>query len=167
MVASNGHAGHPSKPPGPASEVRAKATAGCGRVLIVDDDAVVRCVLERVLRMNGYDVVSVSSGEEAVAMYRALSTAVDVVLLDMTMPGMDGYDTFRALQTIRADARVVLVSGAADPGRVERALGEGAFGFFGKPFTAAQVLSIVEAAVGRKADSASPPSPRAGTASGR
>jgi CheY-like chemotaxis protein len=127
----------------------------------VDDNAVVRDVLDRILRMNGYDVVSVANGEEAVGMYRALSGAVDLVMLDMCMPGMDGYDTYRALRAIRADVRVVLCSGSADPTRVERALADGVVAFLAKPFTATQVTTIVDAALSRKADSAPPPSPRA------
>ncbi|MBI5538094.1 MAG: response regulator [Deltaproteobacteria bacterium] len=129
-------------------------------MLLVDDNAVVRDVLERILRMNGYDVVAVASGEEAVAMYRALSAAVDLVLLDMCMPGMDGYDTYRELRGIRADVRVILCSGSADPTRVERALADGVFAFLGKPFTPSQVTTLVDAAVGRKVDTAPPPSPR-------
>jgi CheY-like chemotaxis protein len=142
--------------------VRAKATAGGGRVLVVDDDADVRGVLDHMLRMKGYDVIVVASGEEAVAMYRTLSGVVDLVTLDLCMPGIDGYETFRQLRSIRADARVILCSGSPDSRRVERALADGAFGFIRKPFTASQVLTMVDAAIGHKADcTPSPQSARA------
>lgn len=147
MVATNGSRNHSIAPSGAASEVRAKVEARSGRVLLVDDNAVVREVLERILRLNGYDVVTAANGEEAVGMYRALSGAVDLVMLDMCMPGMDGYDTYRALRAVRADVTVILCSGAADPTRVEKALNEGVFAFLGKPFSASQVMTLVDAAL--------------------
>jgi len=131
------------------SEVRPSVNAGGGRVLVVDDDAVVRDVLERMLRLNGHDVIVAAGGEEAVALYRTLSEVVDLVMLDLCMPGMDGYETFRQLRSVRADARVILCSGTPDSRRVESALADGACAFLGKPFGAAQVLDVVQRALAR------------------
>jgi len=128
---------------------------------VVDDEDVVRTVLARMLQELGYDVVSVSSGEEALGIFAALSQAIDLVMLDMCMPvGPDGYDTFRGLRSMRGDVRVVICSGYADCDRIGRALAEGAITFLPKPFDLEQVANVVARAMRVEKDS-SPPSPRA------
>jgi len=111
--------------------------------MLVDDDPVVRDVTHRILRTFGFDVIVCSSGEEGVALYRTLSSAVDVVLVDMCMPGMDGYDTFRALRALRSDAVVVLFSGAADASRIQMGLDQGAAAFLAKPFTPEALVQLI------------------------
>lgn len=130
-------------------------------MLVVDDDRTVRDVLASMLRELGYDAVTVSSGEEAIGIYTALEHAIDLVVLDMVMPGgLDGYDTFRGLRAVRGDAKVVLCSGYADGDRIGRALEEGALTFLPKPFDLAQVASVVHKALRAERDD-SPSSPRA------
>jgi DNA-binding NtrC family response regulator len=139
----------PSSQPrdGRASEVRSKVDACNRRVFVVDDNSFVRSVLERILRAKGYDVVACASGDEAVSLFAVLWQAVDVAIVDMCMPGMDGCDTFRAMRAIHPDVRVVLCSGATDRQRVDMALREGAHAFMLKPFTPDQVERTIEDAL--------------------
>jgi CheY-like chemotaxis protein len=134
---------------GRASEVRSKIDARNRRVLVVDDNAFVRSVLERILRAKGYDVVCCASGEEAVGLFAALWMAIDIAILDMSMPGMDGCDTYRAMRAIDSSVRVVLCSGATDGRRVELALREGAIAFMPKPFSPEQVERVLQDALER------------------
>jgi CheY-like chemotaxis protein len=128
--------------------------------MVVDDDPVVREVTQRILRAYGFDAIACSSGEEAVALYHTLTSAVDVILVDMCMPGMDGYDTFRALRALRSEAPVVLCSGAADAGRIQLGLDHGAAAFLAKPFTPGALVDLLGRVLAEARDAA-PVSPRA------
>jgi CheY-like chemotaxis protein len=149
-----------SNPSGATSEVRAKISTGAGRVMLVDDDPIVRDVTQRILKAYGFDVIVCSCGEESVALYRTLAGAVDLVLVDMCMPGMDGYDTFKALRALRSDAVVVLFSGAADAARVQAGLDRGAAAFLAKPFTPEALVTLISRVLSEAQDEP-PVSPRA------
>jgi len=99
------------------------------RVLIVDDHAIVRIGLTRLLEsMAGIEVVAaVAGGEEALQ----LSTASppDVVLMDVSMPGLDGIETTRRMVAARPDTRVVMLTSFADDERVADAIDAGAIGY--------------------------------------
>lgn len=132
--------------PSSASAVRPRAPTGA-RVLVVDDNDVVRDLLERMLRELGYDVVSVPSGEDAVALFPALRTAINVVMLDMYMPGLDGAATFRALRAIDPTTRVVICSGEVNREQVQGLIDDGACGFVSKPFNVATVAEAIAEAL--------------------
>lgn len=98
--------------------------------LIVEDDVAIATWVGHIL--NGEcDLVSVRTGEEAVTSY--LEHAPDIVLLNIHLAGMDGYQTLRALRQADEEAFIVMFSGDAVRGNVLRALGEGAAGFVKKP----------------------------------
>lgn len=79
-----------------------------GRILVVDDDAVITASLEKILRNDGFDVATATDGVEAIEMARA--TPFDCVLLDLVMPRMDGLTTLHHLTTVAPGARVVILS---------------------------------------------------------
>ena len=119
--------------------------AGSGRVLVVDDEEPVRQAASAVLRRLGYDVVTVPSGATAVAYCSTQPDDVDVVLLDMVMPEMDGDECFHALRRISPDLRVVLCSGYGHDAAAQRLLDAGAVAFVHKPYRAVE-LSVALAA---------------------
>jgi two-component system, cell cycle sensor histidine kinase and response regulator CckA len=80
-------------------------------VLVVDDEEMLRKVTRRLLERLGYRVLTAADGEEAVALFRSDAQAADAVLLDMSMPRLDGRATFAELMKIRPDLPVVLSSG--------------------------------------------------------
>ncbi len=82
-----------------------------GRVLVVDDEEAVRDVSRAVLERCGIDVLTAGDGVEAVEIYRREGLEIDLVLLDMTMPRLDGRQALRQIRGIRSDARVLLTSG--------------------------------------------------------
>lgn len=104
-------------------------------VLVVDENQVVRTILELFLRRSGFTVRSVASGQEAVTLYRERQQSKPVVLLDVQMPGMDGPATLTALRKIDPEVKCCFMSG--DTGRYtpEELLRLGAVQFFHKPFT--------------------------------
>ena len=84
---------------------------GSGRALVVDDDTLVRRTLERSLQLCGFEVSSAASGPEAIEIFAEAPQDFTVVLLDLTMPGMDGDETLIELRKLRPDVVAVLVSG--------------------------------------------------------
>ena len=113
------------------------------RLLLADDSAAVRVTTRLLLCSQGFSVVEAGSGEEAVALYRELGATIELVMLDMQMPGMDGLDTLRALRGLDSSVRVVMVSGGGRTERVERALREGALAFVPKPFSFDDLLADI------------------------
>ena len=107
---------------------------GSGTVLVVDDEATVRNVTARMLRTIGFDVIEVPNGREAVAALEADRDGFAAVLLDLTMPGLDGGQTFAELHRINPNLRVLLMSGFNEQDAVDRFAGRGLGGFLQKPF---------------------------------
>lgn len=104
-----------------------------GCVLVVDDEASIRISTKRFLKSQGYDVLLAETGQKALQIIEKEGSRVQVVLLDMIMPVMDGYDTFYELRNLDVDAEVILISGFCADEKVEQMVRDGAFGFVQKP----------------------------------
>ena len=119
---------------------------GDAMVLVVDDEPTVREMAAEMLRALGYQTTTAADGAAAVARVQALGASLDLVLLDLVMPGMDGLETFRAIREVRPDARVVLSTGLNRDQLAREVLEEGAAGFVGKPYDLRQLaVAIYEA----------------------
>lgn len=118
---------------------------GTGHILVVDDEETVRSVATRMLRQLGYSTEAAPDGREAVEMYRADPSRFRVVLLDLTMPHLDGEETFRQLRHLNPGVRVVLMSGFNEQDAVSRFTGKGLAGFVQKPFDLASLASGIRA----------------------
>ena len=105
-----------------------------GTVLVVDDEQVVLDVTAEILAMIGIDVATALTGREAVTVLEQRADEVSLVLLDVSMPGMDGEQTFRMLKRIRPDVRVILCSGLGEAEAQERFGNLGTAGFIQKPY---------------------------------
>jgi PAS domain S-box-containing protein len=112
---------------------------GSETVLLVDDDPIIIDVGTDMLARLGYEVLTARSGEEAIDIYRRKKDSIDIVLLDMIMPGMDGGVTFDRLKEINPDILVLLLSGYSIDGRAGRILNQGCSGFLQKPFKIADL----------------------------
>lgn len=120
-----------------------------GRILVVDDQPVNLRVVSSLLSRQGYEVVLAGNGEEALARYR--ETAPDLVLLDMIMPGMDGFEVLKALQALPVPmAPVVFVTAAQDRDMLLRAFDAGVVDYVTKPFLPEELLARVNAHIGLK-----------------
>jgi PAS domain S-box-containing protein len=135
----------PEPPAADAAPVR-----GAGLILVVDDEPVVREMLSEMLRTLGYRVTACADGTEAVAVYREHAREVDLVILDMVMPGMGGRDTFHALRQIHPQVRALLSSGYTLNGEAQSILDEGVLAFVGKPYRLADLSRAVAEALARK-----------------
>lgn len=120
-----------------------------GRILVVDDQPVNLRVVSNLLRRQGYEVIVAGNGDEAVAQYR--EAAPDLVLLDMIMPGMDGFEVLKSLQALPAPvAPVIFVTAAQDRDMLLRAFDAGVVDYVTKPFLPEELLARVNAHIGLK-----------------
>lgn len=116
--------------------------------LVVDDDPSVRLVTSMLLERRGFRVTKAEDGAQAVELFRANPARFAIVLLDLTMPGMDGEATFRALREIRDDVHVLLMSGYNEQEVTRLFLGRGLAGFLQKPFRAEDLFEKVALTLG-------------------
>jgi CheY-like chemotaxis protein len=106
----------------------------CPGVLVVDDEPAVRNMLQLVLEHHGFAVRLAASGREALALYERHRDRLDVVLLDIRMPGLDGPQTFDALRCLDPEVPVCFMSGSAGGYQPEQLRQRGACRVFAKPF---------------------------------
>jgi PAS domain S-box-containing protein len=133
--------GHGASEQAGSVPVRASTTGARERILLVDDEPQVRESVKRLLVGQGYTVVEASHAIDAIRIYDAAPSEVDVVLTDVTMPGMSGYDLAEHLRARAPDLPVVLMSGYAENPLGSGALAGGRTGYIQKPF---QVDVLVE-----------------------
>ena len=112
-------------------------------VMIVDDEDFIAMLAQRVLADEGYRVITARDGFQAIDMYRKLRDQISLIILDFTMPVMDGADVFAELQEINPAVPVVLSSGFADQGSVQKMLASGLRGFIPKPYSHQKLLTQV------------------------
>jgi PAS domain S-box-containing protein len=108
--------------------------SGAGSVLVVDDDETVRDVATRMLKRMGFDVLTAPDGGAALRLFEERGDEIVCVLLDLTMPQMDGVECFRELRRLKPDVRVILSSGYNEQEATQRFTGEGLAGFVQKPY---------------------------------
>ncbi|HET7540652.1 MAG TPA: response regulator [Polyangiaceae bacterium] len=126
----------------PASDAPALRSAaeeipfrGRGLALVIDDDQGVREAASRLLELFGFRVLAAVNGRHGVELFQEHGREVAIVLLDMTMPEMNGEETFRELRRIRAEVPVILSSGYTELEAMRRFGEKGLAGFLQKPFT--------------------------------
>ncbi|TLS76236.1 PAS domain S-box protein [Mariprofundus erugo] len=130
------------------AESRPLSRYGAGVVLVVDDEEIIRDMAAMMLADLGIDeVLTASDGKEATEIYRRDAHRIVLVLLDLTMPRMDGEETFRQLRMINPDVKVILSSGYSEQSVQDRFAGKRLFGFLQKPYTPEAMQALVEQAL--------------------
>jgi len=115
-------------------------------IMVVDDAMFMRKKCAQVLTQNGYSVLEASNGKEAVDTYK--TSKPDAVLLDITMPDMDGIQALKELLAIDPNCKVSMCSAMGQQSMVIEALKMGAKDFVVKPFEVARVIGAVKKMVG-------------------
>jgi PAS domain S-box-containing protein len=114
------------------------------RVLVVDDEDYMREVVQDILSVNGHTALLAQSGEEGIEIFRRGDAPIDVVLLDLTMPGMDGLETCRILRGIDPGLRVILTSGFSGEEALTRLQELPLAGFLQKPYPAQELIRLLK-----------------------
>jgi len=125
-------------------DLKTEATiTGEGLVLIVDDEPVVRATARLMLERLGYETMEAENGQEGVELYRQHQNSIQLILLDMIMPVMDGTECFNALRKINPKARVIISSGFSRDADLADLKQRGLGGFIRKPYNMAELSKIV------------------------
>ena len=127
--------------------IPAKPWHGTGTVLVVDDEEIVRNLAKKMIEVAGFSVLTAKDGEEAVRLYREHQGDIACVLLDLTMPRMNGEETFRAIRQFSPDVRVILSSGYSEESATGRFSGLGLAGFIQKPYQLDTMIATLREAV--------------------
>lgn len=114
-----------------------------GTVLLVDDEPGARKSAQRMLSKLGYNVILAGNGVEAVGVYKTQKTQIDLIILDMAMPEMDGSECFWQLKGLNPEVQVLICSGFARGKDTDALLKGGAIGFLPKPFELDQLAEAV------------------------
>jgi DNA-binding NtrC family response regulator len=122
---------------------------GKNRILVVDDEAVIRESLRRVLAAEGYTVETFSSGPPAVE--RMLENFFDLVITDLKMPGMSGIDVLKQVKALQPEVPIIMITGYSTVDTAVEAMKNGAVDYVAKPFTPEEILKKVESAFELKA----------------
>jgi CheY-like chemotaxis protein len=128
-----------------SAEISGRTLAARPRhILAVDDEPAARVLAKRVFSEAGFEVTTVQSGFECLECVRKQPHGYDLVLLDLSMPLMDGEETFRHLREINPDVVVLLSTGFMAQDRVDRMLTAGMAGFIRKPHRPDELLARVQ-----------------------
>jgi PAS domain S-box-containing protein len=144
-------------PPGTGgTEERGPAEPGPGRrqslrLLLVDDEEIVREMVKEVLEAEGHHVVCAADGAAAIDLFGDRSRDIDAVLLDLSMPGLSGEETYACLREIDPGVRVILSSGYDRDEATRRFGGQGPLGFIQKPYRPQDLLAEIERCLQRAA----------------
>lgn len=104
-------------------------------ILIIDDEPMIREMSSDMLSTLGYNVMVSQNGTDGISMFRENAEKIDLVLLDLLMPEMNGLTCFKRLQEIKSDVKVVISSGMADLAKIQELEKMGVTGYLEKPFS--------------------------------
>ncbi len=129
--------------------ISAPAKTGAGHILLVEDDEMLRDAATAMIEALGYEVTVCADGKDAVTFYKKSWEKVDLVLLDMVMPVMDGRDTFIAMRKINPEIVALLSSGYSLNGEAKSILEEGVKGFIQKPYRKSELAEKIAELFGK------------------
>jgi CheY-like chemotaxis protein len=132
----------------PEAGVPPKLWRGGGTILVVEDEAEVLNVAKIMLERHGFHVLAATDGREAIKLFQKHGRNIVCVLLDMTMPHMDGEETYRELRRIRKDVQVIIASGYSEQEITKRFADHQPAGFIEKPYEAMALMAKLREALG-------------------
>ena len=134
----------PDVKPASLPDASSKLPRGKGEmILMVDDEVVIRTIVAKILKKNGYKVVSAADGSEALGLFMSNRTEIAVVVTDMLMPNLDGPALVRVLRHIDPKVRLIGISGVGEPVSLNTVKSLALSGFLTKPFTAEKLLNAL------------------------
>ena len=117
---------------------------GSETVLLVEDEESVQDLGRRILERFGYTVITAGNGVEALDIFRSERAKIELVILDLIMPEMDGIACFRYLRELDPDLKIIITSGYNPDQKTKDSLTKKADGFVSKPFDMGQMLKVVQ-----------------------
>lgn len=134
----------------PLSDQKAKAYEssecvinGHGRILVVDDEELIRITAQTMLEEMNYEVLLAQDGQEAVDIYSREGAKIDLIILDMIMPKMNGREAFLRLRELNSDVKIIISSGFSKDGDIDDLKEKGLCGFIRKPYRLSELSHIL------------------------
>ena len=118
-----------------------------GLVLVIDDEAAIREVLSDLLPEEGYEVLLANNGYDGLEKFQKHQQQIDLILLDMKMPGMNGTQTLAAIRNLNRTIPVILCSGYSESEAMSAAEGLDMTAFLPKPFAIPRLLTVLKNAL--------------------
>ena len=112
-------------------------------ILLVDDESDLRELGKAILSRRGYRVLTAQTGEDALEIYEAQDSGIDLVILDISMPGMGGKACLERLRRLNPDIKVVIASGYSGDASANNMVDSGAAAFITKPFSRSDLLNLI------------------------
>ncbi len=138
--------------PGPPPDVCDLEDPYGGTILMVDDEPSVREVGRSMLERKGFSVILAGDGREALEIYKEMQDDIDCVILDLTMPHMDGDETFREMRKVDSKVKVIISSGYNKQDVTQRFVGKGLAGFIQKPYRLNELHAKLQEVMEEKED---------------
>jgi CheY-like chemotaxis protein len=128
----------------PAVETKTVTATGAGKtILVVDDEPLIRNLLNDVLAGNGHHILVAENGAVALKLFKQHMAEISLVMIDMMMPVLDGYKTIGAMQRLRPGTPFIAMSGMLQPAKLTEAAPEAKIELLNKPFTVPQVFETL------------------------
>ncbi len=119
-------------------------------MLLADDEESIRSMGRRLLARLGFEVIVAADGREAVDLFTQQRSQIRLVILDMTMPHLDGEACYRELRRIDAGVKVIMTSGYNEQEVISRFTGKGLAGFVQKPYRVSDLLPVIRRVLGEE-----------------
>ncbi len=123
---------------------------GTGTLFLIDDEEILLKSNASLLEQLGYTVFTAIDGFKAIELYQSRWSEIDLILMDMVMPGLDGKETFQIIRSINPEAKILFVSGYANPERFQWVLEHGAVGLVSKPFDMSELSQKIHLILNNK-----------------
>jgi two-component system, cell cycle sensor histidine kinase and response regulator CckA len=146
------HPGNRDEPRVASTSFPADAPAAGGTVLIVEDEEVLRTATSKMIRKAGFTVIEAGDGTTGVALFQANRGKIDVVLLDMTLPGLSGREVVEELCRVQPDIKVVLTTAYSRDLAVSAFGAQPSWHFIRKPYRLRELIDLLRNVIGLPAD---------------
>ena len=134
----------------PEKKSSGEILSGMETILLVDDEETISDVVEKALTLTGYKVLLARGGEEALEVYRNNRNRIDLVVLDMIMPGMNGKKVFDQLREMDPGVSIILSTGYSMDGEASHLMTRGCSGFIQKPFGIKELSQKIREVMAKK-----------------
>ena len=126
-----------------------KIEAGTETILVVEDDRDVRNMLTQMLLIHGYRTIEARDGEEAIRLYRGNKEEIDLIIIDVVMPKMNGKQVFEEITKMNPDARAIFVSGYTGDVVIDKGIESEKVDFLSKPLSASELFTKIREVLDR------------------
>lgn len=123
------------------------AKKGKHQILVIDDEVIIRDLLSDVLVEHNYDIILAEDGFKGIEEYKKNQSTIELIILDIIMPGMTGKEVFEKIREINDKAKIIITSGYSKQKITESLIANGANGFLPKPFNIDKLLGIIKALI--------------------